>query len=581
MSTGLRLLLGGLLVMLVGAVTNFLVTAGLLPTDVPVPAVTVLASVGMVLVVGVGCHLLGRRVAAETPLDHVLGLLGPVLLGAAMFVGSRAEWWFPVLVLLAITAAGFLGLRQGSDQPVLTTSQRGAGSLEVVGVVTVAAVLVAAVTATVAASDPHVRDTIWAQICKITGGECSAGEAPSHADYRPDRCEVATAGTTVTGVVDVAIVRLGGEKAVQRTEFNDGAVEITMLNEGRGGVQVSAGARGELTYGETTAGFSAEAEAALTGGLGVGETYSFDSREQADEFQGYLEREMGEDVAGSLNPIYGGVNNFVEWATGEEAPPNNGVQKTTVRADVTGEASAEVSGLGASAGGEGSAMVALGTEFDRGELVDDPADNTRTDFFEANIAGSFDAGAGPIYSVGGGGEASGVVKVTRDAAGEPIQVELISRTTGHLEAGGSLTGNPGSGAGDAADGATGGNALEKIGLSVDGQGNNSVVTRNILDLDTPERQAAFDDWFSFANGGDPSADTRGMAELLAEESKVSVMEYEGETFGLGAALEASLGLKLGFDVGGETSSTEAVAAHYLGAPDESGQRQAYDLPECY
>lgn len=39
-------------------------------------------------------------------------------------------------------------------------------------------------------------------------------------------------------------------------------------------------------------------------------------------------------------------------------------------------------------------------------------------------------------------------------------------------------------------------------------------------------------------------------------------------------------MKAGLDVGYEDTETRAVEAAYLGAPDQDGNRTAYELPDC-
>lgn len=593
-----RLLGGSLLVAVAAAAATWLAAAGTLPYGVPPDAVAVFSTAVGIAVAGFGTLLLVRRTPAVDGPARAAALTGPVLLGVLMAVGTTAAWWFAAVSMAGYVGAGLLGLRAGGSgattPPARHADQRGAGSLELVGIVIVAAILVTVLTATVAARDPQVRETIWAQICKITGGSCPPGEAPTQQAYKPANCETYSSERSVRGVVDVAFVRLGGGGAVQRTELSDGTIDITLLGEGRGGLVASAGGRAEFEFGSSSLKAQLEAEAAITGGYANGDTYTFTDRDQADAFQGYLERELAEDVAAGTNPVLGLTNSLVEWATGEEPPTNSGVQKTYVRYDLTEEASASASaGFGSGAEVSGSYMVAKGSEYDRGQDPDDSSDDLQTDFYQVDWSAAAQAGLPPVYTVGGSHEASGIVKVVRDVDGEPLRVEIIDRSTGSLEVGGVLSDGSFSPLGEPGQKPS---TLESFGIDIDGSSTNSVVVNQRLDLDTPEKRAAFDAWFNWSNGLDtalestvPGVDSPGgdnvvrgedFAALIGQEGKVSVIEYDGDTFGLGAALELGLGLKLGVDVGTEEKSSEAVKASYLGAPASDGTRPVYDLPEC-
>jgi hypothetical protein len=599
----LRQALGSLLVAVLGAVLGWVVTAAVLPYGAPTDAVAVLGLTVTVLGVALGCTLLARRLPVDEPASWGAALVGPVLLALLMGLSSQAPWWFRLVTVVALLGGAVAGLRSGtrdSDQPPARVRlERGSGSLELVGVVVLAAVLVAALVGAVGARDPEIRDSIWAAICKVTGGDCSVSAAPSNVDFKPGECELYSGENRVNATVDVTFVRLGGGGMVQRSEKSNGDIEITMLYEGRGGVVASAGGKGTVTVGESTFGAGWQAEAAATGGYQSGETYVFTDSGQADDFQRYLQRELAEDSVFALNPVAGFVNKGVEWATNEQPPANHGVQKTYVRYDGTVEGSISGSlGYGASAKGEASAMVALGTELDRGKDAGDPSDDTATDFYQVDWSAGLDVGLPMVKGISGSHSPSGVVKVTRDAAGEPVSVTIVDRAQGGFQIG--LNAHQDSVSG--IDPNAPESALAGWGLKFTGGSDSSTVVTQTLDLDSPERRAAFDDWFSWSTGIDTAGKaslpngmvdtTQGEAvaqyggsaeeftEMLAQGAKVSIVEYDGTTWGLGANVEAGLGIKGGFDVGYTDSESRSVKAAYLGAPGADGSRASYDLPEC-
>jgi hypothetical protein len=129
-----------------------------------------------------------------------------------------------------------------------------------------------------------------------------------------------------------------------------------------------------------------------------------------------------------------------------------------------------------------------------------------------------------------------------------------------------------------------------------------VVVTQTLDLDSPERQQAFADWLNAAGGANvtgsvaastvPGVDSKsgdnvlslgggdGFADLMAQQATVSVVQYDGTSWGFGGGAGVSLAAKASFDAAYDDKDASAVKAAYLGAPDAQGNRAAYDLPEC-
>ena len=603
MSTAPRLLLGSLAVAVAAALSSYLVAAATLPYGVPGEAVGFMSIAVMVLVSGVGCGVVARRRPAWSAVELAAGAVGPVALGLVVLLMSSAPLWFRMVTLVAFIAASVGGLRVGSagsePRDLRVRADTGSGSLEFVGVVILASILVAATVGAVASSSPQVRDTIWAKVCQITGGSCAPASAPSNVDYKPEDCEIYSSERKISATVDITFVRLGGGAVVQRVEKSNGDVEITLLNEGRGGAVAAAGGHGGIRLGDKSLGVDWEAEAAATVGVQGGETYVFDNAEDADAFQSYIQGEVVEDIATSTNPVLGGLNWVKEKVTDEKPPSNNGVQKEFVRFDTTVEASAQGSlGYGASGKVSGSAMVALGVENDRGIEVNDPSDDKQTIYYQIDWSAAANIGLPLVKGLDAGHAASGVVKVTTDAFGTPVEVAFVDRSEGTfefgLQAGEKSTAPVGS--------TSSPKGLESWGLDFKGGPSSSVVVTQTLDLDTPERQEAFAGWLTAAGGANvtgsvaattvPGVDSQsgdnvlsigggdGFADLMSNEATVSVVEYDGTSWGFGGGAGVSLAAKASFDAAYDDKEASATKAAYLGAPDAEGNRAAYDLPEC-
>lgn len=599
-----RLFLGSLAVAVAAALASYLVAAATLPYGVSGEAVGFVTIAVMVLVSMVGCGTVGRRTPARSAAETVAGAVGPTALGLVIMLMSSAPLWFRAVALLAFVAAAVGGLRAGSRESDAVDHHRvrtetGSGSLEFVGVVILAAVLVAATVGATASSSPTMRDTIWAKICQITGGTCAPANAPSNADYKPEDCEIYSSEKKISATVDITFVRLGGGAVVQRVEKSNGDVEITILNEGRGGAVAAAGGHGGFRLGDTSVGVDWEAEAAATVGVQGGQTYVFDDAKDADAFQSYIQGEVVEDIATSTNPVLGGLNWVKEKVTNEKPPDNDGVQKTFVRFDTTAEASASGSlGYGASGEVSGSAMVALGVETDRGIEVNDPSDDKQTIYYQIDWSVAANIGLPVVKGLDASHAASGVIKVTTDSSGAATEVAFVDKSEGTFEFGMQ--------AGEKSTAPVGKTnspkGLEGWGLDFKGGPSSSVVVTQTLDLDSPERQQAFADWLSAAGGANvtgsvaastvPGVDSKsgdnvlslgggdGFADLMAQQATVSVVQYDGTSWGFGGGAGVSLAAKASFDAAYDDKDASAVKAAYLGAPDAQGNRAAYDLPEC-
>jgi hypothetical protein len=144
--------------------------------------------------------------------------------------------------------------------------------------------------------------------------------------------------------------------------------------------------------------------------------------------------------------------------------------------------------------------------------------------------------------------------------------------------------------------------LESFGIDFKGGTGSTTVVTPTLALDRDESQQAFLDWMTSGGATNMAATTAAssgwadsengdnvtsygdgadaFAQLMTEQAKVSVVEYDDDTWGLGGGLGVSLAVKAGMDVSYSDTEANAVEAAYLGAPDAQGNRTAYDLPEC-
>jgi hypothetical protein len=461
-------------------------------------------------------------------------------------------------------------------------SERGQTAPEYVGILA----FVVAILLLVVAAGPGIGGTVVERIlCIVTGGDCSGGEetAPNDA-FRPEDCDVYTRSTSDNGTIKVAVFTLGADYGFTRTEKSNGETEITFVDLGELGLEGGIGGKFEVN------GEGADVSADIKGRLGLsnGDTWVFDSPEEADEFEGWLRREKNEDRISAFSPAFGIANGIYEWATGEEDVPDPRKTFWEVNESVEGS----VSGRVATAGGEleGGAALAIGGMNDKGEDLDDPSDDTSTEFFSVDFDAAFDLGLLTVES-GAGYSGEGVMKLKRNADGEIVELEIVDTSEGSLSG---LTADIDAGR------LTWGlfmeelQDLESLSLSSEDAETNTIVSTTKLDLTNAADRAVAEEWFmgmgGFAGavenaspiGGVDAADGNAgdaFSQLLYDQARVSVVEYDGQKSGLDIAAEVALGLKLGAAFGTSESDASAIEALFLDSPVD-GQRTLIPFTEC-
>ncbi|CAN5650977.1 hypothetical protein BH20ACT23_BH20ACT23_14660 [soil metagenome] len=461
-------------------------------------------------------------------------------------------------------------------------SERGQTAPEYVGILA----FVVAIVLLVVAAGPGIGGSLVERILCIVTGDCSDGPDVADPDdaFRPDDCDVYTRSTSDNGTVKVAVFTVGADYGFTRTEKSTGETEITFVDLGELGLEAGVGAKFKVN--DAGADVSADIKAQL--GLSNGDTWVFDSPEEADEFEGWLRREKNEDRISSFSPVFGIANGIYEWASGEEDIPDPRKSYWEVNESVEGSASGHI----ATAGGglEGGAALAIGGMNDRGEDLDDPSDDTSTEYFSVNFDAAFDVGLLTV-DAGAGYSGEGVMKLKRDASGEIVELEIVDTSEGSLSG---LTADLDAGR------LTWGLFMEKLqdleslNVASDDSDTNTVVSTTKLDLTNPTDRAVAEEWFMGMGGfggavenaspfgGVDAADGNAgdaFSQLLYDHGRVSVVEYDGQKSGLDIAAEVALGLKLGGAIGTSETDATAIEALFLDSP-EDGERTLIPFTEC-
>jgi hypothetical protein len=328
--------------------------------------------------------------------------------------------------------------------------ERGAATLETVGMYSVAAVLAVAVMLVLASATPVIGDRLRQALCMVTTlgqGSCEASTTSAF-DHKPTAPCVVNAEGHTGAVEATVVVTLGTSEKILVETLNNGKFRVTRGTGGKVGFGVGAGANFTATWDSKTFGGAAKADASLASEFSGGDVYYANNMDEVK----ILTRAHSESVAkdallGStglsfLRPLIDKAEEAV--GVGNLLPPPDEVY---VEAGVSGELKAQATGLIANAQAGGSAKGVLGTRLG--------ADGTSTTYIQASTDGNVSAGtwAGDeqtnqtIYAKAGlEGKVEGIVEVERDAKGNITAVRYKTVLSGTAEAGeegGTVSDGPG------------------------------------------------------------------------------------------------------------------------------------------
>jgi hypothetical protein len=313
--------------------------------------------------------------------------------------------------------------------------ERGAGTLENLGVVTIAAILVVAVL--LAFAGFRYGDELAAALCRITaaisggdGASCGTGAPERSAeDYVPPApCVVSGNGSSVSGSVAVGI-QVGGGTTVWVEELGDGRFRVTKTDDSSVGVEGGFGFDVSAVVNDNRYGVAATAGGSINAAMRSGDVYYADD-------EGELEDIIWAETDDTLKDQLVGDDWFgrdaVDWVTeqvtGELAEP----ESTFVRAGVNAMGNAGATLITGDASAKVEAGIYEGTTTYR--------DGRTTDSFTASSSGSARASAllgdgGVTDDVSAVASYSGdlTVEVDRDADGNPTAMRIVTTGSGHAD----------------------------------------------------------------------------------------------------------------------------------------------------
>jgi hypothetical protein len=332
----------------------------------------------------------------------------------------------------------------------LNKSERGAATLETVGMYAVAAVLAVAVMLVLASATPVIGGRLRQALCMVTTlgqGSCEVSTTSAF-DHKPtDPCVVTAKGHT--GAVDAGVVlTLGANEKLLVEELNNGQFRLTRGVGGTVGATGGVGANVSGTWNDKTVGVAASADVSAGVTFSGGEVYYANSLDEVNELVAAHKEEVAKATLFS-GPLAAPLRFLTDAAEaklgiGNRFPPPDEVYYA---ASADGSASGQLTLLTADAQAGGSSQSLLGTR--RG------ADGSSTTYYQTSLAGKLTAGtwAGDeqtnqtVYAKAGlEGKKSQIIEVERDSKGNITGVRaksVVSSTTGASEKGGDVSDGPG------------------------------------------------------------------------------------------------------------------------------------------
>lgn len=477
----------------------------------------------------------------------------------------------------------------------------GQNMLEYVGIaITVAAVVVIIGSANGLGVLPSSAEKA---VCKvINSADCRGkGLAPkTDADFKPDFCEVQTTQENHKGTINLGIVKLGQDWALQKVKVQnkDGSTHYRVMMTSGG----QAGLEGGFGFDATKVG--AEIKIGADATFGYGDMWDFKSEEEMNKFsdglhQAWLDKiqegtpgyEMGvamrddeplpdpkfKIAKGGVQALAEGEFKFPSGETDENGQPKTNDKGKPAKGDTAAKIKIKPSGEVTTMNNTQDGSTVTTQQFKL------EGTGTRPNKAGSKVKANFDMSAL--------GSSTGAMTIVRDKSGNITQIKFVQT----VEAGATADGKFGAGSVDRKgkqgqkEGGIKGTETHKgvavVTKTLDVNADNRDTVNNWLsnnnDAGTVAKTMA-DAAFSAANGVEeppgPGADP--MEQLLFDQGKTTRALYKNQTDALEISAKIRLGWTLGFSFSTERSQQDIVDGEFLGAPDEDGSRRYVDFPEC-
>ncbi|MGK5547275.1 hypothetical protein ACSNOH_21440 [Streptomyces sp. URMC 127] len=502
----------------------------------------------------------------------------------------------------------------------------GVTATEYIGtVVVVVAIMAAVVTANM---DRTIADTIKAKICQAVGGNCKTPRQIAEAKkpdsyFEPTMCNTANTSNTAGQEVKIAWFKFGNEYGFQQQKFKvrevdkngnpvlgkDGKpvykdrVRLTFSEAGKAGVTLTP--KWGAKVGKLDEEGSSEVE--LSGGVKVtaGDTWQFDSQEEADEFREKLE-DLESAKAGMQyardSPL--AARNSAKHYTDLQKEVND-----TVNAGHLSYASVGVEAAGdlkMSGSIDDQITAKLGGKVKvapTATITKDGINHTTSKTFAFKVEGSAGGEAsadGTKVSAEHGIGITGAITVTRDKDNHLKRIIMTRTQEDSGKAGGKQEASDEEKVPDknkkGKDNRNAGKSKHKGSVSGSGKETVTEVVTTTLDINTAAQRETAENWLkgndkygtplvllaSDEAPTDQPDDDDKFGQLLFAEGKTSRLTYDGVTDAAEFGAELNLGVaSFGYTANFEASKEKVRQkdAEFLGAPRD-GKRSYLPMTLC-
>ena len=231
--------------------------------------------------------------------------------------------------------------------------ERGAVSLERVGILVVSAILVGALVVVLSQRTP-VGDSVRQAVCSILnlGGECGSGSTTTEKPEPTEPCTVADSRVSRDTKVAIIVVTLRDGRELQVEQLSDGTYRVTTGTNNGAGAEVGVGGGVSLTVADRKVGGQAGASTGAEVTIKQGDVYNVkDEAALKDLVKAYSTDTVKDQVVGDSGPI--------RWAT-DKVTDGTGLTEPMPEADeefVEGGFSVNASASAASLTANGNAGV--------------------------------------------------------------------------------------------------------------------------------------------------------------------------------------------------------------------------------
>lgn len=474
---------------------------------------------------------------------------------------------------------------------------RGAATLEQLGVVMVVTLLVAAGTLGFVTYGPQLSSRLCelATTMGLSDGSCEVPSSDPVADdgddnerFLPGSCMMRETTSQYNSEIKIAFFTIGENGGFTVAENADGTVTATVTDGGGLGLETGVGGK----VGKD--GFALGADVDFGGGVSfeAGSTWTFDNWSEWETMEKDLNAYLGQQLQFRHAGQGAAGLHFWLWLSDGYLDPPKPPNITTSSMELKAYADATVGlkvDMGVDSQGDTKWLDPNRGVYGKGELGGSVTKTSDSETGETSETFTFtaDGSAGLNWGLvngGGAGEFEQAYKITRNAQKEVTSIEFMRETganwSGEIDIDPGIIDVGGDNSGSVQIGADKENqrTVETTTLDVTDQNRDTVQSW----LQANEGAPAGNPFIYPKNAFSPTDNVPGdpLAELLYQEGKSSLRVYDNVSSGFSFGAEFALGLKLGASFGYEESETTLNSAHFLGAPQPDGKRGYIEQGAC-